>query len=233
MAALQARGKLETESKIVEATPTKISAATPESNESQLTPEEKADQPLVDESSPLPQTYDVDIIRALAQDPFRIFVYWEISDQSVTALTQYFSAKNAGSFNLALKLIDGDGRVQACVDVERQGSYWMTVSPSRDYHFELEAYGAEQEEIPLLKSNRVRTPSARVSRVTSDEAEYYSSSGNFAELLRASGLDERAFELSTSHATAVQPGDFTTIGALAPSSYSSSALDRLTRRIED
>lgn|GEM_PF-5018440 len=230
MAAFEARGKLVSQTKIVDQTPTEISVTMPESNESQLTPEAKPDQPFVDEGPSLPETYDVDIIRAIVQDPVRIFVYWEISDQSITALTQYFSAKDAGPFRLTLKLFD-DGRVQTCVDVEKQGSCWMTVTPLKDYHFELEAYGAEHEEIPLLKSNRVRTPSARVSRVTSDEAEYYSSSGHFTELLRATGLDERAFESeSTSGANAE---DFTRMTAIAPSSYSSSAPGNLTRTIED
>jgi hypothetical protein len=229
VAAFEARSRLETESRIVEATPNKISAAMPEPNKSQLTPKANAKQPFVDEGPSLPETYNVDIIRAIAQDPFRVFVYWEISDQSITALTQYFSAKDDGTFQLALKLIEDDGRVPSLVDVERQGSYWMNVSPSRDYEFELEAYGARHEVIPLLRSNRVHTPSAHVSRVISNEAEYRSSSCDFAELLRASGLDERAFEseLSTGHAaTSSQAEEFTRLVVLAPSSYSSSAREK-------
>ena len=99
MAALEARGKLDTQSKAIEVTLNKIPATMPESNESQLTPEAKVDQLFVDEGPSLPQTCDLDMIRAIVQDPFRIFVYWEISAQCITALTQSFSPQDAGGFN--------------------------------------------------------------------------------------------------------------------------------------
>jgi hypothetical protein len=146
------------------------------------------DQPFIDHGSPVPERYDVDVIRAMVQDPFRIFVYWEISEESITTLSQYFSSAQAGTFQLSLKLIEAGGNEEACIDVEDQGSYWMMVSPGRDYEFELVARTANHEPISLMRSNRVRTPNVSVSLVAPDEAEYNSSLQEFMEIMEASGF---------------------------------------------
>lgn len=208
MAAWQAcAGALETEPRGADATPIEVHTASRESAGSQHVAEADADQPFIDHGCPVPDRYDVDIIRAMVQDPFRILVYWEISEQSITALTQYFSAEEAGTFQIALKLIEVGGLEKASVEVGTQGSYWMMVSPGRDYEFELIARTSHHQNISLMRSNRVHTPNVSISRVTPNESEYRSSPQEFKEIMEASGFtgDDALLFPSLSDPTRAEP----------------------------
>src|ERR1044072_4306163 len=94
-------------------------------------------EPFIDEGMPLPDSYDVDIIRAMLQDPFRIFIYWEVRESSLKALTRYFSEEEEAGFKRDLKLVEIEGGNEAFFDVGRHGRYWMTVFPDREYEFEI------------------------------------------------------------------------------------------------
>ena len=189
MAALQARaGEVEIEPKAAAATPTEVCATAGESAQSQPVAEAKVDQPFIDHGPPVPESYDIDIIRAMVQDPFRIFVYWEISEQSITTLTQYFSAEEEAAFQITLKPIEIHGPEEASFDVDRQGSYWVMVMPDRDYEFEMGVRSSGRGYISLMRSNRVHTPTGTISRVAPEEAEYRLSPQEFTEILEASGF---------------------------------------------
>ncbi len=190
MAALQARaGEIETRTQVAEALDTDDCDTNRESAQSQPAAEAKADQPFIDHGPPVPESYDIDIIRAMVQNPFRIFVYWEISEQSIKTLIQYFSAEEAAAaFQITLRLIEIDGPEGPSFDVDRQGSYWMMVKPDREYEFEMGVRSSGRGYISLMRSNRVHTPSGTVSRVAPDEAEYRLSPQEFTEVLEASGF---------------------------------------------
>jgi hypothetical protein len=189
VAALQTRrGEVETEPGPSAVIQTEVFATSGKSARAQSAAEANVDQPFIDRGRPVPERYDIDIIRAMIQDPFRVFVYWEISELSIQTLNQFFSAENEAAFQITLRLIEVDGPEEASFDVDRLGSYWMTVMPGREYEFEMGVRSSGRGYISLIRSNRVHTPNRTISAVAPSEAEYRSSPQEFAEVLEASGF---------------------------------------------
>jgi Domain of unknown function (DUF4912) len=147
-----------------------------------------ADQPFIDIGLPVPQSYNVDIVRALIQDPFRVFIYWEVRQESLNGLTRYFSADEAARFQITLKLIEIEGGSEAFFEVGLRGRYWMMVFPDREYEFEIGVRSPEHGYITLIKSNRVRTPRGTVSPEPAAEPEYQLTPPQFLDVLEVSGF---------------------------------------------
>jgi hypothetical protein len=145
-------------------------------------------EPFIDLGLPLPESYDVDVIRAMLQDPFRILIYWEVRPQSLAALTRYFSPADIGKFHCVLKLTEIGGGHEAWFEVAHRGRYWMLVFPDREYEFEIGVRSPEHGFISLVKSNRVRTPRGTVSFERAEEPEYQLSAGEFIDVLDATGF---------------------------------------------
>ncbi|MGA9774071.1 MAG: DUF4912 domain-containing protein [Blastocatellia bacterium] len=154
--------------------------------------QEPTGEPYIDEGLPVPDSYDVDIIRAMLQDPFRIFIYWEVREESLKALTRYFSEKDAAGFKTALKLIEIEGGNEAFFDVGRQGRYWMMVLPDREYEFEIGVRSPAHGYVPLVRSNRVRTPRGTVSPEPDYDHEYKLTPPEFMNVLEATGFAAEA-----------------------------------------
>jgi hypothetical protein len=147
-----------------------------------------ADEPFIDVGLPVPETYNVDIIRALLQDPFRVFIYWDVRQESLNGLTRFFSAEEAARFRVTLKLIEVEGGSEAFFEVALRGSYWMMVFPDREYEFEIGVRSPQHGYIALIKSNRVRTPRGTVSPEPAAEPEYQMSAPQFLDVIEASGF---------------------------------------------
>lgn len=144
--------------------------------------------PFVDEGSPIPDSYNVDIIRAMLQDPFRIFIYWEVREESLKALTHYFTMEEAAGFRVVLKLYETAGRNEAYFDVDRQGRYWMMVFPDRNYEFEIGVRSPVHGYVMLLRSNRVHAPRGTVAPTPAPEPEYRLEPAAFSEVIQDSGF---------------------------------------------
>jgi hypothetical protein len=170
-----------------------------------------ADQgPYIDEGLPVPDSYGVDILRALLQDPFRIFIYWEVREVSLVALTRFFTPAEARAFRVALKLTETGGRHEAFFEVARRGRYWMMVFPDREYEFEIGVRSPEHGFVSLLRSNRVRTPRGTVSPARPTLPEYRLEPREFARVLEASGFGA---EQALSITIAAMPGTVAEDGA--------------------
>ncbi len=158
---------------------------------------ETSDQPYIDEGLPVPESYGVDIIRALLQDPFRIFIYWEVRPESLKGLTRIFSEAEAADFRPTLKLRDMDGGQEAFFEVGPRGRYWMMVFPDRTYEFEMGVRSPEHGYISLVRSNQVRTPRGTVSPAVAPEPQYQMTTPEFIDVLQASGFaPEQAMEIT-------------------------------------
>ncbi|HXG65366.1 MAG TPA: DUF4912 domain-containing protein [Blastocatellia bacterium] len=161
-------------------------------------------EPYIDLGLPVPDRYGVDIIRAMLQDPFRVFIYWELRDETLGGLKRLFSPEDAATFQVVLKLIELEGRNEAFFDVWRQGRYWMLVYPDRQYEFEVGVRSPLHGYISLIRSNRVATPRGTVSPVVAAEPEYRMEPAEFKEVLAASGFSaEQALHVTV----AAMPGD--------------------------
>ena len=150
-----------------------------------------ADEPFIDLGLPVPESYDVDIVRALLQDPFRIFIYWEVREASLSGLTSYFSAEEAARFRVTLKLIEVEGGNEAFFEVGLRGRYWMMVLPDREYEFEIGVRSPDHGYIALIKSNRVRTPRGTVSAVPAADPEFQLTPPEFLNVLEVSGFSAK------------------------------------------
>jgi hypothetical protein len=171
-------------------------------------PEEPTSEPFIDQGLPLPEDYPVDIIRAMMQDPFRIFIYWRVREQSLKALTRYFSEADAAEFRTTLKLREVAGGNEAFFEVGRQGRYWMTVFPDREYEFEVGVRSPKHGYIALVRSNRVRTPRGTVSPERAPESEYRLTPPQFMNVLEASGFAaDQLYDVTIAAAHDANAGD--------------------------
>jgi hypothetical protein len=160
---------------------------------------EPAGKPYIDEGLPVPDDYGVDIVRALLQDPFRLFIYWDVRPRSLEGLTKLFPDVEAAEFRTTLKLRDMQGGQEALFPVGARGRYWMMVFPDRTYEFEVGVRSPRHGYISLLRSNRVTTPRGTISTEVSPEPEYRLSPPEFMDVLQSSGFaPEQAMDITVS-----------------------------------
>jgi hypothetical protein len=124
----------------------------------------------------------------MLQDPFRIFIYWEVREESLKALTRYFSPADAATFRVVLKLVELHGGYEAFFDVDQRGRYWMSVFPDRDYQFEIGVRSPLHGYIMLLRSNRVHAPRGTVASLPAPEPHYRVTPQEFNRIIEASGF---------------------------------------------
>ena len=154
------------------------------------------DEHFVDVGLPIPESYEVDIIRAMIQDPLRIFIYWEVREESLKALTRYFTPEDIETFEVVLRLFEIEGGNEAFFNVSHTGRYWMMVYPDREYEFEIGVRSPIHGYIPLVRSNRLRTPRGTVSAERDEEKEYRLNPPEFVEVISASGFaPEQALDI--------------------------------------
>jgi hypothetical protein len=159
-------------------------------------------EPFIDEGLPLPESYQVDVVRAMLQNPFRIFVYWEVREESLKAITRYFSPEDAAAFRLVLKLREERGGHESLFDAERKGRYWMSVFPDLDYQFEIGVHSPLHGYITLVRSNVVRTPPGTISPVTADDPEYHVTPSEMSRIMDASGFGaDKALDITIAAAS--------------------------------
>jgi hypothetical protein len=135
----------------------------------------------------LPVEYEVDIIRALLQDPFRIFIYWEVQEKTLSSLDRYFE-DGQSSFATVLKLLEVEGKHEVYFDVGPKGRYWMMVFPNKQYEFEIGVRSPKHGYIRIARSNRIRTPRGTVSAQSDEESDYRLSAPEFMNVIQESGF---------------------------------------------
>jgi hypothetical protein len=153
-------------------------------------PEQPA-EPIVDTGLPIPSHYDLDVMRALVQDPFHLYVYWQLKDNPYDRLARLFPN---GDFHTVLKLIDETTNIAVLFDAAFGRNYWFSVFPDRTYKVELGVRSAQLGYIKLLTSNTVTTPRGTVSDQEDIEPAYQISADEYVQVLRESHLvPARAF----------------------------------------
>jgi hypothetical protein len=181
-------------------------------------------EPFVDLGLPIPESYGADIIRAMIQDPFRVFIYWEVREENLAALKKLFAPDEVATFKTVLKLRELTGGQEAYFNVERRGRYWMMVYPDREYQFEIGVRSPQHGYISLIASNSIQTPRGTISPVTADEAEYKLEPFEFIEVLEKSGFGA---EQSLDITVAAMPG------AEVSADILSETLDKLSETIRE
>ena len=156
--------------------------------------EEMPAEPIIDTGLPLPSSYPMDLMRALVQDPFHLFVYWHLKDNPFDRLLRVFPEHTRNSFQTVLKLIDEGARIAVYFDAAFAREYWFDVFPGRAYRIELGLRSPHYGYIKLLSSQTVETPRGTVSDQAAPEPEYKIAPDDYLRVLRESHiLPERAF----------------------------------------
>ncbi len=165
--------------------------------------EEIPAEPIVDTGLPIPAHYDFDMMQALVQDPFRLFVYWQLKDNPYDRLRKIFPAGEIGDFHTVLKLIDETNNIAVFFDAAFAREYWFDVFPDRTYRIELGARSPRYGYIKLLSSQTVVTPRGGPSDKEAEEEDYRIAAGDYLRVLRESHIvSERALTLE-----GLLPGD--------------------------
>ncbi len=136
----------------------------------------------------VPDSYDIDMIRAIVQDPSHIFVYWELRRDTLRALSRYFPTEEVATFHTALRQIEVNSREESFFAVEQQDNYWVEAAPGREYEFEIGVRSPLHGYIAIVRSNRVHTPEAVISSKPPAESEYKSDIRGFSKMVEASGF---------------------------------------------
>jgi uncharacterized protein DUF4912 len=150
--------------------------------------EEVPAEPLIDTGLPIPAHYDFDIMHALVQDPFRVYVYWQLKENPYERLHNIFPEDGIGNFYTALKLIDETNNISVFFDAAFSRDYWFNVFPDRQYRIELGLRSPVYGYIKLLSSQSVLTPRSAPSDQIAEELEYQVTADDFLRVLRDSHL---------------------------------------------
>lgn len=158
--------------------------------------EATVDEPVVDRGLPIPGHYDFDMMQALWQDPFRLFVYWQTKDNPFDRLRKIFPAHEVGNFHSVLKLVDETTNISSFFSAAFANEYWFSVFPDRRYRVELGVRSPRYGYIKLLSSQATLTPRGGPSDQAATEDQYFIASDEFLGVLRDSHLvPERAFTI--------------------------------------
>ena len=76
-------------------------------------------------------------MRAMAQDPFRIFVYWQLKDDPFERARKIFPVESANGFHTTLRLTDETNNISVFFDAAFAREYWFQVFPDRTYRVEM------------------------------------------------------------------------------------------------
>lgn len=153
-------------------------------------------EPEVDRGLPIPDYYDFDMMRALWQDPFRLFVYWQLKDNPFDRLRQIFPADEIGNFHSVLKLVDETTNISSFFNAAFTREYWFSVFPDRRYRVELGIRSPRYGYIKLLSSQTAHTPRGGPSDQAATDDQYFIASDEFIGVLRDSHMvSPRAFTI--------------------------------------
>lgn len=109
---------------------------------------------------PIPASYTVDLMRAMVQDPFHLFVHWQLKDDPFDRLSKMFPPTAGGKedFHTVLKLVDETNSIAVFFNAAYANEYWFQVFPDRTYRVELGVKSSRHGFIKLLASQPVRMP---------------------------------------------------------------------------
>jgi hypothetical protein len=152
-------------------------------------------EPIADTGLPIPARYELDFMHALVQDPFHLFVHWQLKDNPYERLRRIFPAAEVNGFHTVLKLIDETNRIAVFFEAAFAREYWFEVFPDRTYRVELGLRSSRYGYIKLLSSQAEHTPRGTVSDQVAPEPEYQIAAADYLQILRESHfVPERAFQ---------------------------------------
>lgn len=147
-----------------------------------------AQETFIDKGLDIPESYDIDTIKAMVQDPFHIWVYWTVRPEVFNNLKAILPIRVAETFSPVLKLTELTHNDVTFIKILESGDYWLSVFPDRSYRVEVGLYSNERGYIRILEADEVTTPRGTISKNVAPEPEYKIVGKEFVESLQASGF---------------------------------------------
>jgi hypothetical protein len=144
---------------------------------------------------PLPEAYQVDRIRLLAQSPRKLHLYWEFSSDPFETLRRAFG-RQAARYTMVVRLTNIETGEVSWHAAAPSRSQWFNVQPDKSFRAEVGFFTQGRAFIRLLSSTVTRTPRASVAREASTVAEFRVSPQEFAHVLDEAGYASDALEVS-------------------------------------
>jgi hypothetical protein len=193
------------------------------------------DGAFVDVGMAIPESYGVDVVRALVQDPFHLMVYWELRAESLLALSALFPDASIERFHACMRLTDMDEGYEAYVAIPLAGKYWFLTMPDKGYRVDVGARSAEYGFVPIVRSNVVRTPRGTVSPEMDQDPRFVADTPRFVKLLAVTGFatDRVLSEVALADAKVEPEARPTPPSATPPPPYLADAFARLPNTVRD
>ena len=123
------------------------------------------------------------------RDPFRLYIYWELRQATIDALTKVFPKQELPEFQIVLRLIETSENHESFFNVGRIGSYWMSVFPGKKYRFEIGVRSPRRGYIKMVASNEADTPRGTIAPEGDTNPAFKLDIKRFILVLEASGFD--------------------------------------------
>ncbi len=137
---------------------------------------------------PIPPYYNKDTIAFMPVDPSKEYVYWEISDYT---LNRFKSELKLSESKIVLKIfssLDNYTSEAASVSVDKMGNWYFNIyAPDTVLWSEIGLIDTNGGFHAILKSNKVRMPSDKVSDII-DQETWMTIGGNLDKLYELSGV---------------------------------------------
>jgi hypothetical protein len=193
------------------------------------------DGTFVDVGMSIPESYGVDVVRALVQDPFHLMVYWELRPESLLALSALFPDAQLARFHSCMRLTDMDEGYEAYVAIPLAGKYWFLTMPDKGYRVDVGARSEEYGFVPIVRSNVVRTPRGTVSPELDGDPQFKADTPRFVKLLAVTGFaTDRVLSEVALAAANLEPSDRPAPPpATPPPAYLADAFAKLPDSVRD
>ena len=154
---------------------------------------------------PLPETYEANRIRLLAQSPRKLFLYWEFARDPFETLSRAF-VPQADRYNLVVKLVEVESGTETLHLASATRSQWIEARSGLSYRADVGFYAEGRNFIRLLSSDSIQTPRAGVSRRVDPTPEFRVEPDAFSRVLDGAGYVSDALEVAIEGADAASNG---------------------------
>ncbi|MBI2837590.1 MAG: DUF4912 domain-containing protein [Acidobacteria bacterium] len=142
----------------------------------------------LDTGPELPETYDLDIVRLLVQDPYRIYVFWELSGKGSDRARNKAKLMGFVDGKLSLQITRFSDGNKTLLDVEGGKDWWLLGDPGTEYMAEV-GFAFNGVFFTIATSNRVRTPPVTLAEADTIAPPTPAQEELAVEVLKASGYE--------------------------------------------
>lgn len=142
----------------------------------------------VDTGPPLPEHYDVDMVRMLVQDPSHIYIFWELSGKGSKRVQARARRMGFNAGRLALQITRLSDHTKSVQEIGSAPDWWLLAEPGVEYQAEV-GFVFDDAFFTVVTSNRVQTPPITLAEPEAELPPSSEETERAAEVLKASGFE--------------------------------------------